>query len=176
MAELEWIWSGKFSELKLQAHPESGWWRLFHVQIDHGPWAGWGFWDLIMPTFMFMVGMAMPFSQTRREREGHTRGQIVRHTLIRAAVLILLGIFLASHKREDAARTLTNTLAQIGLCYPLAALCMGRNFRVQAILAFGSLVVTWLLFVLHGGSSQLGPRCNSGMGRHKPHRHVTGMV
>jgi predicted acyltransferase len=148
---------GRFSELKLQANPESAWWRFFNAQFDHGPWVGWGFWDLIMPAFMFMVGMAMPFSQARREREGQTRGQIVRHTLIRSAVLILLGIFLASYRRSDAAWTLTNTLAQIGLCYPLAALCVGRGFRAQAIVAFGSLVVTWLLFVLHGGASQLGP-------------------
>ncbi len=38
---------GKFSELKMQAHPDSGWWRFFHTQFDHGPWAGWGLWDLI---------------------------------------------------------------------------------------------------------------------------------
>ncbi|MBM4156115.1 MAG: DUF5009 domain-containing protein [Lentisphaerae bacterium] len=154
-------WGGfglaKFCDLKMQAHPESGWWRFLHAQLDHGPWAGWGFWDLIMPAFIFMVGMAMPFSQARREREGHTRGRIVRHTLIRSGVLILLGIFLASHSRPKDAWTLTNTLAQIGLCYPLAALVVGRGFRVQAIVASGSLVVTWLLFVLHGGSSQLGP-------------------
>jgi predicted acyltransferase len=110
-----------------------------------------------MPAFMFMVGMAMPFSQARREREGQTRAQIVRHTLIRSGVLILLGIFLASHSRPHDAWTLTNTLAQIGLCYPLAALCVGRGYRSQAMAAAVSLVGTWLLFVLHGGSSQLGP-------------------
>jgi predicted acyltransferase len=148
---------GKFSELKMQAHPGSGWWRFFHAQFDHGPWAGWGFWDLIMPAFIFMVGMAMPFSQSRREREGHSRGQIIRHTLIRSTVLILLGIFLASHSRADAPWTLTNTLAQIGLCYPFAALCVGRGFRVQAMAAAGSLLGTWLLFTLHGGSPRLGP-------------------
>jgi|688.fasta_scaffold17293_5 predicted acyltransferase len=148
---------GKFSELKMQAHPDSGWWRFFHAQFDHGPWAGWGFWDLIMPAFMFMVGMAMPFSQARREREGQTRAQIVRHTLIRSGVLILLGIFLSSHSKPHDAWTLTNTLAQIGLCYPLAALCVGRGYRVQAMAAAALLVGTWLLFVLHGGSSQLGP-------------------
>jgi predicted acyltransferase len=147
---------GKFSELKMQAHPDSGWWRFFHAQFAHGPWAGWGFWDLIMPAFLFMVGMAMPFSHSRRQRDGQARGQIVRHTLVRAGVLILLGIFLAHNKPREA-WTLTNTLAQIGLCYPLAALCVGRGYRVQAIAAAVSLVGTWLLFVLHGGSPQLGP-------------------
>ena len=62
-------WGGfglaKYGELKMQVHHDSGWWRFFHVQFDHGPWTGWGFWDLIMPAFMFMVGMAMPFSQAR---------------------------------------------------------------------------------------------------------------
>jgi heparan-alpha-glucosaminide N-acetyltransferase len=148
---------GKFAELKLRTQPDSGWWQFLHAQFDHGPWAGWGFWDLIMPAFMFMVGMAMPFSEARRQREGQTRGQIARHTLIRSGVLILLGIFLASHGKPREAWTLTNTLAQIGLCYPLAALCVSRGYRVQATVAGVSLIGTWLLFVLHGGSPQLGP-------------------
>ena len=147
----------RLSELQLREHPDSGWWRLLHTQFSHAPWAGWGFWDLIMPAFIFMVGMAMPFSQARRDREGQTRWQIVRHTVSRAGVLILLGIFLGSQSKPHEPLLLTNTLTQIGLCYPLAALCVGRGPRVQAIAAAAALFGTWLLYVLHGGSPQLGP-------------------
>ena len=35
-------------------------------QLDHVAWRGGGFWDLIQPSFMFLVGVAMPFSFSRR--------------------------------------------------------------------------------------------------------------
>src|SRR5690349_7255122 len=30
--------------------------------LDHVAWTGGGLWDMIQPSFMFMVGVAMPFS------------------------------------------------------------------------------------------------------------------
>jgi predicted acyltransferase len=35
-------------------------------QFHHHPWNGLRFWDLIQPFFMFIVGLAMPFSFGRR--------------------------------------------------------------------------------------------------------------
>src|SRR5882724_5433939 len=61
----------KTAELHLKADPDSHAWSAVLQQFEHGEWAGWGFWDLIMPAFMFMVGMALPFSLQRRLREGH---------------------------------------------------------------------------------------------------------
>ncbi len=147
----------KAAHLQLKAPPDSGFWRFVFSQWEHGEWVGWGFWDLIMPAFMFMVGMAMPLSHARRLRDGDTFGQIFRHTLVRAAILIALGIFLMNHAKAKAPWELTNTLAQIGLCYPLVFLCLGRGFREQGIVAVASLVVTWLLFVLHGGTATPAP-------------------
>ena len=41
-------------------------------QFDHIAWAGCGFWDLIQPSFMFMVGVAMAFSYLKRQQEGQS--------------------------------------------------------------------------------------------------------
>lgn len=147
----------KTAELHLRTEPDSGLWRFLLAQWEHGEWVGWGFWDLIMPAFMFMVGMAMPFSQARRVNDGQTRGQRLRHLAVRTGVLILLGIFLTSHAQPKSPWSLTNTLVQIGLCYPLVYWCLGRGWRTQAAVAAGSLVVTWFLFVLHGGAATPGP-------------------
>lgn len=147
----------KMAELRLKEQPDSGWWRFLHAQWEHGEWAGWGFWDLIMPSFMFMVGMAMAFSLARRVKEGDSWPRMAAHVLLRSLILILLGIFLMYHGKPKSAWTLVNTLSQIGLCYPLVFLCWNRGFRFQGIAAIGSLVLTWLIFGLHGGSAQLGP-------------------
>src|ERR1700685_1498095 len=41
-------------------------------QLDHVPWRGGVFWDMIQPSFMFMVGVAMPFSFASRTARGET--------------------------------------------------------------------------------------------------------
>ncbi len=39
-------------------------------QLEHHPWNGLHFWDLIQPSFMFIVGVAMPFSFAKRWQRG----------------------------------------------------------------------------------------------------------
>lgn len=39
-------------------------------QLSHVPWEGLRAWDLIQPFFMFIVGVAMPFSFSRRWERG----------------------------------------------------------------------------------------------------------
>ena len=34
-------------------------------QITHVPWQGFCFWDIIMPLFMFMSGITIPFSMSK---------------------------------------------------------------------------------------------------------------
>lgn len=147
----------KTAELHLKVDPDSRLWSSVIHQFEHGEWVGWGFWDLIMPAFMFMVGMALPFSLSRRLQEGHSRVKLFGHILVRSIILILLGVFLGNHRSEKNAWTLVNTLSQIGLCYPLVFLLRGRGFKAQAIAASASIIVTWVIFVLHGGSAELGP-------------------
>lgn len=61
-------------------------------QFEHKAWAGLGFYDLIFPLFLFMVGVSLVFSLSRTIAQGG-RGPAVRRILVRGAVLFLLGIF-----------------------------------------------------------------------------------
>src|SRR5262245_9005934 len=56
----------------LQGHPTWGW---LAVQNEHVAWEGCVYWDLIQPSFMFMVGVAMPFALARRAARGDSWGQ-----------------------------------------------------------------------------------------------------
>src|SRR5262245_34979241 len=66
-------------------------------QFEHTDWRGCNFWDLIQPSFMFMVGVAMPFSYSSRRARGESHGQLLGHALVRSLILILLAIFLSSN-------------------------------------------------------------------------------
>ncbi len=43
-------------------------WGWLASQLEHVEWKGCTFWDLIQPSFMFMVGVSMPFAFGQRWR------------------------------------------------------------------------------------------------------------
>src|SRR5262249_6080462 len=137
----------------VRKHPEyleSRFWRFLHYQLDHVQWTGGGFWDMIQPSFMFMVGVAIPYSYAARKAKGDGDGQIWFHTAIRALILVALGVFLASTGSNTTQTNFlfTNVLAQIGLGYCFVYFLRGRGWRVQLGALAGILGAYWLFFAL----------------------------
>src|SRR5690349_19815966 len=60
--------------------------------MNHAEWNGLTATDLVFPTFVFVMGISTVFAIERRLSRGVTRGQIVRHTIQRAAILCVLGV------------------------------------------------------------------------------------
>lgn len=126
--------------------PDSVWPTIAHY-FEHIAWTGGVFWDMIQPSFMFMVGVAMPYSYARRRAEGHSRARQTGHALVRALVLVLLGLMLYSQRERTY--VFTNVLAQIGLGYAFVFLLLDRSIRVQLAALAVILVGYWLLFATH---------------------------
>src|SRR6059058_3307648 len=83
--------SGGLGLAKVAKHfPESPLWGRLAYQVDHVAWRGCSFWDLIQPSFMFIVGVAMPFSYAKRRAEGQPWGRLFVHALWRSLALIAL--------------------------------------------------------------------------------------
>lgn len=130
------------------AHPDKPWLgRLLH-HFEHLDWAGVVLWDLIQPSFMFMVGVSMAFSYASRARHGQTYWQMFRHACVRALVLILLGVFLRSLDDDITDWTLEDVVTQIGLGYVFLFLLWNRAWWVQLLAATLILVAYWALFAL----------------------------
>lgn len=130
-------------------YPDSQLWDFLGRHSDHVRWRGWSLWDLIQPSFMFIVGVAMPFSYATRRANGATWVQLFRHALGRSAVLVALGVFLASAWNEPQTKfVFTNVLAQIGLGYTFVFLVLDRKPWVQGAVAAVILVGYWLAFAL----------------------------
>jgi heparan-alpha-glucosaminide N-acetyltransferase len=127
-------------------------WRFLAFHTDHVPWIGCSFWDLIQPSFMFMVGVAIPFSYASRRARGDSKGKILFHAIWRALLLVLLAVFLSSSMRGTAPTTnwlFTNVLAQIGLGYVFVFLLHGQGLRVQLGAVAALFVGYTLLFGLY---------------------------
>lgn len=118
------------------------------TQFHHHPWNGLRFWDLIQPFFMFIVGVAMPFSIGRRWERGDRWTATLRHALQRSALLLLLGWALYCIRPGKITFELWNVLAQLSFTYLVAFLMMRKSTRAQIIFTFALLLITELAYRL----------------------------
>ncbi|HQG77165.1 MAG TPA: DUF5009 domain-containing protein [Bacteroidales bacterium] len=113
-------------------------------QMDHAPWAGLRFWDLIHPFFIFIVGVAMPFSIAKRWERGDSWKKTFRHVLQRCLFLLLIGW--AINSGPDSS-DFNNIMAQLSVTYLIAFLVMRKSVKWQLIFSFGLLLVTHLIYL-----------------------------
>jgi predicted acyltransferase len=116
------------------------------MQFDHHPWNGLRFWDLIQPFFMFIVGVAMPFSFSKRWEHGDSWGTTFKHALYRSAMLFLFGWGLYCVGPGRITFELWNVLTQLSFTYLVAFLLMRKSARTQIIFSLALIGLTELLY------------------------------
>ncbi|MEJ7595027.1 MAG: hypothetical protein WKF77_26170 [Planctomycetaceae bacterium] len=134
-----------------QVHNHESWKKLaWH--FEHPAWRSAfdyykvSFWDLIQPAFMFMVGVAMPFSYARRSHHDHSFLRRALHSLMRSVALMLIGVFLQSRGKEHTTWEFPNVLCQIGLGYFFAWCLLNFKPIVQGVALVVILIGYWALF------------------------------
>ena len=115
-------------------------------QFHHHEWNGLHFWDLIQPFFMFIVGVAMPFSFNRRWDQGDSWNKTFRHALKRSLLLLFIGWALYCIEPGEITFHFTNVLAQLSVTYLIAFLLMKKAVKWQLIVSFALLLATDLLY------------------------------
>jgi len=121
-------------------------WGFLGRQFTHHPWHGLRFEDLIQPFFMFIVGVAMPFSFGKRWERGDTWGQTFLHVLRRSAILFTLGVALHISYRGKYVFELWNVLTQLSATYLIAFLFMRKPLRTQIVVSFAFLLANYLMY------------------------------
>lgn len=136
---------------KLKDFPASPIWQSLHFHSEHVLWEGCSFWDLIQPSFMFMVGVALAFSSANRRAAGQSYSALLGHALLRAVFLILLGVFLRTNGQLGTHTNFTfvDVVSQIGLGYFFLFLVWGQSFATQLVIAVAILVSYWCFFFFH---------------------------
>ena len=159
-----WIIGGDAFFRSLAEVTNWGWARAWAVQLEHAEWAGFHFYDLVFPLFMFISGVAMPLSLLAKAETAADKRPIYLKLLKRALLLVLLGL-VYNHLTDlrFATQRYASVLAQIGLAYLFAALIMlkvrglgGRLAAVAGILA-GTAAVQLLVPVPGIGAGVLTP-------------------
>jgi predicted acyltransferase len=115
-------------------------------QLEHAEWAGFRFYDLIFPLFIFMVGASIVFSLTKIINESGRVGAIQR-VLKRGLLLFIIGIIYSGGVTNPwPDMRLMGVLNRIALAYTAAGLlfCLFRPRTLAGICA-GLLVGYWAL-------------------------------
>jgi predicted acyltransferase len=129
--------------------PDSRVWQTLGYHFHHVNWLGCAFWDLIQPSFMFMVGVAMAYSYAARQAHGQSYPRMLLHAMIRSVVLVLLGVFLRSGGGPQTNFTFMDVVSQIGLGYTFLFLLWGKPPWLQGAAAAVILAGYWLWFALY---------------------------
>lgn len=117
-------------------------------QMSHVAWHGFRHHDTIFPMFLFIAGVAWPFSYASQVSRGVPTVRIVLKCLRRLVLLFILGLTIGHALDFNfATYRYDSILAHIGVCWIVAALLYVfiRNWKVRLIIAFALLVLHWLV-------------------------------
>jgi predicted acyltransferase len=144
--DMFWIIGGDYLVRSMRDVAATPLTRALANQMEHCEWAGFHFYDLIFPLFVWIVGVAIPFSLPRLiERDG--RGAAVRRVVVRSVVLFLLGILYMGGVANGFENVyLAGVLHRIAVAYLFAGLlfCFVKP-RTLAILTAALLIGYWAL-------------------------------
>jgi predicted acyltransferase len=118
----------------------------FMWNFHHQEWIGFSTWDLVMPLFMFMAGVSLPFSLSRY-KDAQDKTVIYKRIFKRVVLLWIFGMICQGNLLAlDPNRIYlySNTLQSIAAGYLIAAiLFLHTNIRTQIGIASGLLLLYW---------------------------------
>jgi predicted acyltransferase len=129
----------------------SHFWNTLSGQFIHPAWHGFAFYDLIFPLFLFLAGVATPYSIGRQLEKGRSKNDLLIRVIKRGLILVLLGVVYNNGLRIMPLEEirLPSVLGRIGLAYMFANIIyLFTKQRGQIIWFTALLLGYWLLLAL----------------------------
>jgi predicted acyltransferase len=146
--DMFWIIGGEEIFHTLYRSTGSPFWGALSNQFTHPAWNGFHFYDLIFPLFLFIAGVATPYSVGRELEKGKTKSQVLLRVVKRALILLILGIIANNglQIRPLSEVRFPSVLGRIGLAYMFANfIYIYSKQRAQIIWFCCILIGYWLL-------------------------------
>lgn len=121
-----------------------------YSELEHSAWNGWTLTDCVFPSFLWIVGVAITLSLSKRLKAGVPRSAIAMQTFRRAAILYCLGLLVYLYPEfHFGTMRLLGVLQRIAICYLIASLIYLTTSRRGQILWIAGLFATyWVLMKL----------------------------
>src|SRR5277367_4563966 len=119
--------------------------------LKHSAWNGCTPTDLVFPTFLFLVGIAIVFSTASRISRGETKRVLVMHAFRRAVIIFVISLIVHGFPNYPlATMRVYGVLQRIAVCYLVATLLYLWDRRVVTLLSTIPALATCLFGVLTG--------------------------
>ena len=121
--------------------------RNSYAPLRHADWNGWTPTDVVFPSFVWIVGVAMTLALDKRLGNGAGRGELLPQALRRGSIIFGLGLLVYLFPYFDfSTMRVFGVLQRIGLCYFLCtAIYVSTGIRGQIAWIAGLLGGYWLL-------------------------------
>jgi predicted acyltransferase len=127
-----------------------GTWSKVYKPLLHAPWNGWTPTDFVFPFFLFIVGVAMSLSLTKRIERGDSKSQLYAKIVRRTLIIFTIGLFLSLFPEFNFTEVrIPGVLQRIALCYFFASVIMVEaNKKWQIGWTISLLAAYWILVKL----------------------------
>jgi predicted acyltransferase len=127
-----------------------GTWDAIYSPLEHSKWHGWTPTDLVFPFFLFIVGVSITLSLSRRAESGASENKLYWKIVRRAFIIFALGLVLSDFPYTDPSTfRIPGVLQRIAVCYAVASLIyLKSGWKTQAVVACALLLFYWALVAL----------------------------
>jgi len=138
-----------------------GSWDYVYPALDHAKWNGLTPTDLVFPFFLFIVGVAITLSLTKRKERGDDQTKMIWQIFRRSVTIFLIGMFLAAFPFysltadkgfqwiDFSTIRIPGVLQRIALVYFIASVIfLKTSVKTQAIIAGALVLLYWFLMTV----------------------------
>jgi predicted acyltransferase len=128
-----------------------GSWDHVYPPLLHAKWDGFTPTDLVFPSFLLIVGVAIPLALGKRLQRGDPPSTLLAKVVRRSLIIFALGLFLNVFPFDEPVSQwrIPGVLQRIALCYLAASLIyLKTGLRVQVLTAVGLLLGYWALMTM----------------------------
>ncbi len=148
--DMFWIMGAEEIFFRLAEITKAPLWMTMADQFTHPDWHGFAFYDIIFPLFLFIAGVATPFSVGKQLERGKDKQSLTIRVIKRGLILVLLGVIYNNGLKIMPLEEIRfgSVLGRIGLAYMFANIIyIHASKRGQMIWFFGILIGYWLLLM-----------------------------
>ncbi|MBS1948378.1 MAG: DUF5009 domain-containing protein [Bacteroidetes bacterium] len=146
--DMFWIMGGEGIFHGLAKATGSPFWGGIAEELTHPEWNGFHFYDLIFPLFLFIAGVATPYSVGKELEKGTSKKHLLIRVVKRGLILVLLGIIYNNGLdiKPISQIRFPSVLGRIGLAYMFANIIYLYSKQTAQIIWFFALIIGyWLL-------------------------------
>ena len=147
--DMFWIMGGDAIVVSIGKATNSSFFDSLAVQFEHPAWHGFALYDLIFPLFLFLAGVATPYSIGRELAKGTSRKKLLWRVVKRGMILVILGVITNTQGFQILPLSeirFGSVLGRIGLAYMFANIIyLYAGTRARMVWTAALLLGYWLL-------------------------------